>query len=76
MTKTLQRERLTGYSVRIPIKNLFYLLCYAWDVLEQGDATEVGTVEAPDLENLMASVLATRLERLMRRGLERIPRTP
>jgi 5-methylcytosine-specific restriction enzyme subunit McrC len=58
--------------VKIPIKNLFYLLCYAWDVLEPGDVTEVGTVEAPDdLENLMASVLASRLERLLRRGLER-----
>jgi 5-methylcytosine-specific restriction enzyme subunit McrC len=57
--------------VKIPIKNLFYLLCYAWDVLEEGEVTEVGTVETPDLENLMASVLATRLERLLRRGLER-----
>jgi 5-methylcytosine-specific restriction enzyme subunit McrC len=33
--------------------------------------SEVGTVEAPDLENLMASVLTGRLERLLRRGLER-----
>jgi len=57
--------------VTIPIKNLFYLLCYAWDVLEERDVMEVGTVEAPDLENLMASVLIGRLERLLRRGLER-----
>jgi len=58
--------------VKIPIKNLFYLLCYAWDVLVAGEVTEIGTVEAPDdLENLMASVLAIRLERLLRRGLER-----
>jgi 5-methylcytosine-specific restriction enzyme subunit McrC len=57
--------------VTIPIKNLFYLLCYAWDVLEEGEAAEVGTVEAPDLENLMAFVLIGRLERLLRRGLER-----
>ena len=63
--------RLTGYLVKIPIKNLFYLLCYAWDVLEPGEITEVGTVETPDLENLMASVLTGRLERLLRRGLER-----
>lgn len=58
--------------MKIPIKNLFYLLCYAWDVLEAGEVTEAGTVDAPDdLENLMASVLAVRLERLLRRGLER-----
>jgi len=46
-------------------------LCYAWDVLEPSEITEVGTVDTPDLENLMASVLAARLERLLRRGLER-----
>jgi 5-methylcytosine-specific restriction enzyme subunit McrC len=57
--------------VKIPIKNLFYLLCYAWDVLEEGGVTEVGTVEAPDLENLMASVLTSHLKHLLRRGLER-----
>jgi 5-methylcytosine-specific restriction enzyme subunit McrC len=57
--------------VKIPIKNLFYLLCYAWDVLEEGEVTEVGTVEAPDLENLMASVVTRHLERLLRRGLDR-----
>jgi 5-methylcytosine-specific restriction enzyme subunit McrC len=58
--------------VKIPIKNLFYLLCYAWDVLEPGDVTEVGAAEVPDdLENLIASVLSSRLERLLRRGLER-----
>jgi 5-methylcytosine-specific restriction enzyme subunit McrC len=57
--------------VKIPIKNLFYLLCYAWDVLEPGQVAEVGTVEAPDLENLMASVISGPLERLLRRGLER-----
>lgn len=32
---------------------------------------EVGAAEAPDLENLMAFVLASHLERLLRRGLER-----
>jgi len=57
--------------VKIPIKNLFYLLCYAWDILEESHVGEVGTVQAPDLENLMASVLTGHLERLLRRGLER-----
>jgi 5-methylcytosine-specific restriction enzyme subunit McrC len=57
--------------VKIPIKNLFYLLCYAWDVFEAGEAMEVGITEAPDLENLIASTLILRLERLLKRGLER-----
>jgi 5-methylcytosine-specific restriction enzyme subunit McrC len=57
--------------VKIPIKNLFYLLCYSWDVLDPGQVAEVGKVEAPDLENLMAAVITGPLERLLRRGLER-----
>jgi 5-methylcytosine-specific restriction enzyme subunit McrC len=57
--------------VKIPIRNLFYLLCYAWDVLDRADELEVGNSTAPDLENLTAEVLATGVEHLLRRGLER-----
>jgi 5-methylcytosine-specific restriction enzyme subunit McrC len=56
--------------VKIPIRNLFYLLCYAWDVLDRADELEVGTSDAPDLENLMAEVLASGIEHLLRRGME------
>jgi 5-methylcytosine-specific restriction enzyme subunit McrC len=56
--------------VKIPIRNLFYLLCYAWDVLDRADELEVGESTAPELENLVAEVLAGGIERLLRRGLE------
>jgi len=57
--------------VKIPIRNLFYLLCYAWDVLDRADELEVGESTAPDLENLAAEVLVSGVDRLLRRGLER-----
>ena len=66
-----QRARSKDYSAKIPIKNLFYLLCYAWDTLEPGEIEEVGTIQTPGLENLMAFILLQRMERLLRRGLER-----
>jgi 5-methylcytosine-specific restriction enzyme subunit McrC len=56
--------------VRVPIRNIFYLLTYAWDVLESDDISEVGVAEGSALEDLLASVLANRTERLLRRGLE------
>ena len=56
--------------MKIPIRNLFYLLCYAWDVLDRADELEVGTSDTPDLENLMAEVLASGIEHLLRRGME------
>jgi 5-methylcytosine-specific restriction enzyme subunit McrC len=57
--------------MNIPIRNLYYLLCYAWDALEPGEMKEVRTSETPDIENLMASVITKRVERLLRKGLER-----
>jgi 5-methylcytosine-specific restriction enzyme subunit McrC len=57
--------------VKIPIRNLFYLLCYAWDVLDRADDIQVGPLAGPDLENLFAVVLATGVEQQLRRGLER-----
>jgi 5-methylcytosine-specific restriction enzyme subunit McrC len=57
--------------VKIPISNLFYLLCYAWDILDSAEEVEVGDTDAPDLENLAARVLGDGLERLLRFGLER-----
>jgi 5-methylcytosine-specific restriction enzyme subunit McrC len=57
--------------VKIPIKNLFYLLSYAWNVLDVAEEAEIGKIDASDFENLFARVLANRLEPLFRRGLDR-----
>lgn len=56
----------------IPIGNIYYLLCYAWDCHE-----ELGTVDLQELqefdrvENLFGSVLARGVIRVSRRGLDR-----
>lgn len=56
---------------RIPIANLYYLLCYAWDVLDDKDDTLVTELEGLTRVELLAKVLAVSIQRLRRRGLDR-----
>ena len=55
----------------IPIANLYYLLCYAWDALEQRDAVETGLSDCDTYEDLFGTVLDTGVSRLIKRGLDR-----
>ncbi len=56
---------------RIPIQNLYYLFCYAWNRLEEGEVVDVGGVDSPELADLFAKVLVGGLKRLLRRGVDR-----
>lgn len=55
----------------IPIRNLYYLFCYAWEKYPDHSGVEVGIDECPDLPNLFAQVLVNGMNRLLRRGLDR-----
>lgn len=55
----------------IPIRNLYYLFCYAWERFPEGDEVDVGIDDCPDLPNLFARILVNGLNRLLRRGLDR-----
>jgi len=58
--------------VEIPIANIYYLLCYAWDALEEKDTlADVEALDSTDLLGLFARVLANGTRRLLRRGLDR-----
>ena len=57
--------------MEIPITNIYYLLCYAWDALEEKDQlAEVGQSQSPELMDLFAKVLVNGTRRLIRRGLD------
>jgi 5-methylcytosine-specific restriction enzyme subunit McrC len=56
---------------RIPIRNLYYLLCYAWDVLDERDDTLVSELDGLSHVELLAKVLTVAAQRLWRRGLDR-----
>lgn len=55
----------------IPIENIYYLFCYAWDRFEEAQAVSVKGTSSPDLPNLLAKVLLVGTRTLMRRGLDR-----
>ena len=54
----------------IPIQNIYYLLCYAWNKLEEKDLVEVSAEESLDLLNLLARALLNGTKTLLKRGLE------
>ena len=55
----------------IPILNIYYLLSYAWDKLDEAEPQEVSQVDNHNVINLFANVLSNRTAYLLRRGLDR-----
>jgi 5-methylcytosine-specific restriction enzyme subunit McrC len=56
----------------IPIGNLYYLLCYAWNRLDERDFVEIEALPRQDLPNLVARILINGVKRLLRQGIDRI----
>jgi 5-methylcytosine-specific restriction enzyme subunit McrC len=55
----------------IPIQNLYYLLCYAWNRFPEGRVIDISGIKGPDLPNLLAKVLIGGTQHLLRRGVDR-----
>lgn len=56
--------------MKVPIQNIYYLLCYAWRFIPEDLALDVGGVPSPDVLNLCAHVLTAGIDRLLRRGID------
>jgi 5-methylcytosine-specific restriction enzyme subunit McrC len=68
----LSNQVSSGAAGHIPIANIYYLLCYAWDVLEQKETlADVDGLQSNDILDLFARVLVKGIHRLRRRGLDR-----
>jgi 5-methylcytosine-specific restriction enzyme subunit McrC len=59
----------------IPIRNIYYILLYAWGYFRPGVGQNVGIDKSPDLPNMLAKILLEGTHRLLRRGLDRGYRT-
>jgi 5-methylcytosine-specific restriction enzyme subunit McrC len=57
--------------LKIPIQNIYYLLCYAWDKLEEGQKIAVSSSDYEESINLLGRVLVNGCQLLFKRGLER-----
>ena len=55
----------------IPIRNIYYLLCYAWNKLEESELVDVCAEDESDLLNLLGRVLLTGTKTLLKRGIDR-----
>jgi len=57
--------------MKIPIQNIYYLLCYAWNKLEERDIVDVRGIDSTNILDLFARVLIGGLSRLFKQGLDR-----
>lgn len=55
----------------IPIKNIYYLLCYAWNKLDESQRIKVSVEDKTQLLDLFAKVLITATKVLLKRGMYR-----
>jgi len=58
-------------SKEIPIQNIYYLLCYAWNRLEEGELVDVSSLDSTETVDLFAAVLVNGVNHLLRRGLSK-----
>jgi len=57
--------------MRIPIQNIYYMLCYAWNKLEERDIVDAQVEACEDILDLLALVLESATTHLLKRGLDR-----
>ncbi|MDE0103798.1 MAG: hypothetical protein OXN89_15600 [Bryobacterales bacterium] len=57
--------------MKIPVRNIYYLLCYAWNHVGEGETVDVGSEKFGGLVDLFAKVLNEGVSRLVARGLDR-----
>lgn len=54
----------------IPIRNLYYLLGYAWDLLEEAETWQVELEDLPTGLDLLTRLILRGTQRLLRRGID------
>jgi 5-methylcytosine-specific restriction enzyme subunit McrC len=55
----------------IPIKNLFFILCYAWGRLDEGELVSASVDEVSTPQDLLARILINGSNRVLKDGLDR-----
>jgi 5-methylcytosine-specific restriction enzyme subunit McrC len=57
--------------MNIPIQNIYYLLCYAWNRLEEKDIVSVSQIDKGRIVDLFSKVLIGGISHLCKKGLDR-----
>ncbi|MBV1883578.1 MAG: 5-methylcytosine-specific restriction endonuclease system specificity protein McrC [Pseudomonadales bacterium] len=58
-------------ATTIPVKNIYHMLCYAWDVLEQAETIEIDSADNDRPLELLTKVLLSGVNHLLKQGLGR-----
>ena len=56
---------------KIPIKNLYFMLCYAWGHLAEKDMANIAREDEKDIKHLLTRILLVKLRSLIKRGFYR-----
>ncbi|MCW3084050.1 MAG: McrBC 5-methylcytosine restriction system component [Bacteroidetes bacterium] len=56
--------------MKIPIQNIYYLLCYAWNKLDEGERVNVSSSDYENSIELYARVILNGCKHLFKKGLE------
>lgn len=57
--------------MQIPIQNIYFLLCYAWNKLEESEIINVNEIDTTELIDLFAKILINCTSKLLKQGLDR-----
>lgn len=57
--------------MQIPIENIYYLLCYAWNKLEEKERVNVSIDDKIELLDLFAKILINATKTLLKRGIDK-----
>jgi len=57
--------------MNIPIQNIYYLLCYAWNKLDEKDRVNIAIDDKTELIDLLAKVIINGTRILLKRGIDR-----
>jgi len=57
--------------MQIPIENIYYLLCYAWNMLDEKDKVSIDIDDKTELLDLFAKILINGSKVLLKRGIDR-----
>jgi 5-methylcytosine-specific restriction enzyme subunit McrC len=57
--------------MQIPVENIYYLLCYAWNKLEEKDRVQISVEASTSLLDLFAKVLINAARILLKRGIDK-----
>lgn len=57
--------------MQIPIENIYYLLCYAWNKLDEKDRVNVAIDDKTKLLDLFAKILINATKVLLKRGIDK-----